>query len=72
MKTLICYSNTSCVTGRAIREKLNALRKRTNRPSKCDLFIRWGSTEQFDATRYKLELNTVQAVINTTNKLRML
>lgn len=72
MKTMICYSNASCVTGKAIREKFDALRKKTNKRSRCDLFIRWGSTEQFPATKYKLELNSLEAVLNTTNKLRML
>lgn len=72
MKTFICYSNASCVTGKALREKLDALRKRTDKRSKCDLFLRWGSTEQFPNTRFKLELNTVEAVGNAINKLRML
>lgn len=72
MKTLICYSDKSSVTGKAIREKFNALRKRTDKKSKCDLFIRWGSTEVFTNTKFKLELNTLEAVNRTINKHEML
>lgn len=72
MKTLVCYSDKACVTGKAIRERFNALRKRTDKKARCDLFIRWGSTERFPATKYKLELNTAEAVGNATNKKRML
>lgn len=72
MKTLICYSGKSSVTGKAIRQKFNALRKRTGKKAKCDLFIRWGSTEEFPNTRYKVELNSLEAVRNAVNKLKML
>lgn len=72
MKTVICYSDKSSLTGRAIQDKFNALRKRTNKKTKCHLFIRWGSTEFFSQTRFKLELNSLEAVNRTVNKLRML
>lgn len=72
MKTMIAYSNRGCVTGKQLREALDAKRKLTNKRAKCDLFIRWGTTEQFDALRYKKELNTLDAVLRTTNKLTML
>jgi hypothetical protein len=72
MKTMIAYSNRSCVTGKELRQALSAIRKRTNKRAKCDLFIRWGSTEQFDSVRYKKELNSLSAVLRTANKLVML
>lgn len=72
MKTMIAYSNRSYVTGKELREALYAIRKKTNRKAKCDLFIRWGTTEQFDFIRYKKELNTRESVLRTTNKLDML
>jgi hypothetical protein len=72
MKTMIAYSNRSCVTGKELREALDAIRKKTNKKAKCDLFIRWGNTEEFDSLRFKKELNTLQAVLRTTNKLVML
>jgi hypothetical protein len=72
MKTMIAYSNRSCVTGKELREALSGTRKRTDRRAKCDLFIRWGSTEVFDNVRYKKELNSLEAVLRTTNKLQML
>lgn len=72
MKTMIAYTNRGCVTGKELRQALSAVRKRTDRRAKCDLFIRWGSTEQFDNLRYKKELNTLEAVLRTTNKLVML
>lgn len=72
MKTMIAYSNRSCVTGKELREALQALRKKTNRKAKCDLFIRWGTTEQFDRLRFKKELNSLEAVLKTTNKFEML
>lgn len=72
MKTMIAYSNRSCVTGKELREALDGTRKKTDRKAKCDLFIRWGSTEQFDNLKYKKELNTLEAVLRTTDKLTML
>lgn len=72
MKTMIAYSNRSCVTGKELREKLDAIRKKTNKKAKCDLFIRWGNTEEFPNLKHKKELNTLSAVLRTTNKLTML
>lgn len=72
MKTMIAYSNRSCVTGKELRQALRGIRKKTDKKAKCDLFIRWGSTEQFNNTKYKKELNSLEAVIRTTNKLTML
>ena len=72
MKTMIAYSNRSCVTGKELREKLEAIRKKTAKKAKCDLFIRWGNTEEFPNLKYKKELNTLSAVLRTTNKLVML
>lgn len=72
MKTIICYSDKSSVTGKALREKFDALRKRTDKRSKCDVFLRWGSTERFTRIKAKLELNTFEAVAKTANKLRMI
>jgi len=72
MKTMIAYSNRSCVTGKELREALEAIRKSTNRKAKCDLFLRWGNTQEFDRTRFRKELNKLEAVLRTTNKLTML
>lgn len=72
MKTMIAYSNRSCVTGKELREALDAVRKKTNKKAKCDLFIRWGNTEQFNSLKYKKELNSLEAVLRTSNKLTML
>lgn len=72
MKTMIAYSNRSCVTGKELREALAATRKLTNKKAKCDLFIRWGTTEEFNRLKYKKELNSLSAVLRTANKLTML
>ncbi len=72
MKTMICFSNKSSVTGKALAAKLVALRKRTNRRAKCDVFLRWGSLEEFDRLRSKIELNSREAVSNSVNKFKML
>lgn len=72
MKTMIAYSRRSCVTGKEIKQVLGAIKKVTNRKAKCDLFIRWGSTEQFDRLKFKHEVNKLDAVKRTSNKLVML
>lgn len=69
---MIAYSDRACITGKELREALSAIRKSTDRKAKCDLFIRWGTTEQFDNLKYKKELNSLEAVLRTTNKLTML
>lgn len=72
MKTLIAYSNRSCVTGKELRQALRAVRKKTDNRARCDLFIRWGTTEVFNNIRYTKELNSLEAVLRTSNKLEML
>lgn len=72
MKTMIAYSNRSCVTGKELRESLEAIRKTSDKRAKCDLFIRWGTTDEFPNLRYKHELNSLEAVLRTINKLLML
>lgn len=72
MKVFIAYSNRSCVTGKALKLALEGKRKKTNRKAKCDLFIRWGNTEEFTNTRCVKQLNTLEAVKRTVNKLDML
>lgn len=72
MKTIALYTSKGSTTGKALRLKFNAIRKQTNRKAKCDLLLRWGSTESFPSLKYKKELNTLEAVKRTTNKLEML
>ena len=72
MKTMIAYHSRSCVTGKLLRQLLNCPRKRTNKRAKLDVLIRWGSSEVFDQTTAKLELNTAAAVSNASNKLTMM
>jgi glutathione synthase/RimK-type ligase-like ATP-grasp enzyme len=72
MKVFIAYSSKSCVTGKALKLALNGKRKKTNRRARCDLFIRWGSTEQFNNTNSVKELNSLESVNRTVNKLSML
>jgi hypothetical protein len=72
LKTYIAYSNRGCVTGKELREALDAVRKKTDKKAKCDLFIRWGTTEQFNHLKFKKELNSLEAVLRTANKLEML
>lgn len=72
MKTMIAYHSRSCVTGKLLRQILACPRKRTNKRAKLDVLIRWGSSEVFDRTTAKLELNTAEAVANASNKLRMI
>ena len=72
MKTFISYSNKSSLTGKALRESLTARRKRTNKRAKCDLLVRWGSTEDFPNLQAKLELNSLASVRRASNKLEMI
>lgn len=72
MKTYIVYSNKSSVTGRGLKESLLTKRKRTNKKAKCDLLVRWGSTESFPTLQAKRELNSLEAVQRTANKLLMI
>lgn len=72
MKTIAAYTSRGSLTGKALRLKLRALRKQTNRKAKCDLFLRWGSSQEFSSLRRTKEINTADAIRRTTNKLIML
>ena len=72
MKVFIAYTNRSCVTGKALKLALEGKRKKTNRRARCDLFIRWGNTEQFSNTTSTKQLNSLEAINRTVNKLEML
>ena len=72
MKVFIAYSNRSCVTGKALKLALEGKRKLTNKRARCDLFIRWGNVEQFENTRSVKELNSLESVKRTVDKLQML
>lgn len=72
MKIFIAYTKHGCVTGKALRQALGAKRKRTNKKMKCDLLIRWGSSEDLSQSQAKTELNSREAVSNASNKKRML
>jgi glutathione synthase/RimK-type ligase-like ATP-grasp enzyme len=71
MKAMIAYHKRSCVTGKLLRSLLNIPRKRTQKRTSLDVFIRWGNAESFPVNA-RLELNTRDAVTNASNKLRML
>lgn len=72
MKVFIAYTNRSCVTGKALKLAIEGKRKLTNRKAKCDLFIRWGNTEEFVNTKSTKQLNSLDAVRRTVDKLQML
>jgi hypothetical protein len=72
MKVFIAYTNKSCVTGKALKLAIEGRRKITNRKAKCDLFIRWGSTDEFPNTRSTKQLNSLDAVKRTVDKIQML
>lgn len=72
MKTIALYTAKGSTTGKLLRQKFSAIRKQTNRKAKCDLLLRWGSTQVFSNLKYKKELNTLEAIKRTTNKLEML
>lgn len=77
MRFTILYSGKSSKTGREILNKFKiltrkAFKKRTNKRLKTDILLRWGSTEQFDRLTSKVELNSYNAVLNTSNKLLMM
>ena len=72
MKIFITYSGKSSLTGKAIREEMRILRKKTHKKARCDILIRWGSTQEFPNLKPKLELNNLDAVKRATNKLLML
>lgn len=72
MNIFIAYSNRSCITGKALRQALRAKRKKTDRRAKCKLLLRWGNTETYSNLRAERELNSIEAVKQTANKLRMI
>lgn len=77
MKLTILYSNKSSKTGRTLKEKFKTIaskvvKKRTNKRLKTDVVLRWGSSEEFSRLTSRLELNTLQAVNTTSNKLEMM
>jgi len=77
MKFTILYSDKSSKTGRDLLNKFKplstkALRKRTDKRLKTDVVLRWGSTETFNRLTSRIELNSVQAVTNASNKLTMM
>jgi hypothetical protein len=72
MKVFIAYSDRSCVTGKALKLALEGKRKVTPRKAKCDLFIRWGNTEEFASLTSVKQLNSLESVKRTVNKLEMI
>ena len=77
MKLTLLYSGRSSKTGRDLVNKFKPLakkvfRKTTNKRLKTDVVLRWGSTETFDRLSTRLELNTLDAVTNASNKLLMM
>ena len=77
MKLTILYSNKSSKTGKELREKFKGIaskviKKRTNKRLRTDVLLRWGSSEEFSRLTSRLELNTLQAVNNTSNNLEMM
>ena len=77
MKFTILFSDKSSKTGRDLLNKFKplsttALRKRTDRKLNTDVVLRWGSTETFNRLRTRLELNSLEAVTNASNKYKMM
>ncbi len=77
MKFTILYSGASSKTGRDLLNKFKplstkAFRKRTDKKLNTDVVLRWGSTESFSRLRSRLELNSLEAVTNASNKKRMM
>jgi len=69
MKTCILYSNKSSLTGKQLKQSLAAVRKQTSRRAKCDILVRWGSTQSFPSLVAERELNSLESVLRTSNKL---
>ena len=77
MKFVILYSNKSSKTGKELLRKFatvsrKAVRKRTNKRFNADLVLRWGSTEEFPRLTSRVELNTLQATRNASDKKVMM
>lgn len=77
MKFVILYSNKSSKTGRELLQKFKSVsprgfRKRTDKRFNADLVLRWGSTEEFPRLRSRVEINTLEATKNASDKLVMM
>lgn len=77
MKFTILYSGRSSKTGKDLLNKFKplskkAFRKRTNKKLNTDVILRWGSTEEFERLKGRLELNSLEAVSNASNKAIMM
>lgn len=77
MKFVILYSNKSSKTGKDLLRKFStvarkAFRKRTSKRYTADLVLRWGSTEEFPRLTSRVELNTLEATRNASNKKVMM
>lgn len=79
LRLAILYSGPSSATGRALLDEFKrrpqfkrVLKKRTDRPYKADVVLRWGTSEHFSRLSRQIELNAPEAVANTTDKFRML
>ena len=77
MKFVILYSNKSSKTGKDLLRKFStvatkAIKKRTNKRFRADLVLRWGSTETFPRLTSRVELNTLEATNNASDKLVMM
>lgn len=77
MKFVILYSNKSSKTGKELLRKFasvsrKAVRKRTNKRFRADLVLRWGSTEEFSRLTSRVELNSLEATRNASDKLVMM
>lgn len=77
MKFVILYSNKSSKTGKELLKRFKSVsprgfRKRTDKRFNADLVLRWGSTEEFPRLRSRVELNTLEATRNASNKKVMM
>jgi glutathione synthase/RimK-type ligase-like ATP-grasp enzyme len=77
MKFVILYSGKSSKTGKELLAKFStvatkAFRKRTNKRFRADLVLRWGSTEAFPRLTSRVEINSLEATVNASNKLVMM
>ena len=77
MKFVILYSNKSSKTGKDLLRKFStvarkAFRKRTSKRYTADLVLRWGSTEEFPRLTSRVEINTLQATRNASDKKVMM
>jgi len=76
---VICYTGKSCVTGKALFEKLKMdarfrkVRKvlKNKRIRSTDVFLRWGNASS-DNPEGCIEINNVDAIINASSKKRMI